>query len=319
MEEFVVQTEEEVKADLSDRRTFIGGSDAPVIIGLSNWKSPYELFMEKTGQALPPDLSEIERIQWGNLLEDVVAREFSRRLELKVQRVNQRQISKKHSWMVAQIDRRILGIDAVLEVKTTDAAMGPQWGSEETEEIPPVYYTQVQHQLMVMGKDLAYVAVLIGGNKMRVYNIKRNEEFIDALEKAEIVFWDQVQHLTPPDPITPDEASLRWSRTKEAPVEGTPIHGALAAEYLALNDQMKELEKKQDSIKLALQEVLQDIGDTLMVNGKAVASWKNQITNRIDTTALKAEMPEIAQRFTKANESRRFLALKAAAEFRVTV
>lgn len=314
MSDELVVTEEEVKADLNDRRTFIGGSDAPVIIGLSGWKSPYELYLEKTGQAPLPDLSEVERVQWGVLLEDVVAKEFARRQGVKIQRVNQRQVSRKYPWMVAQIDRRIVG-GGILEVKTTDISQSPQWGDEATEEIPPTYYTQVQHQLMVTGQEFAKVAVLIGGNRMRSYTIKRNEEFVDALEKAEIKFWQQVQTMTPPDPITPDEAALRWSRTKEAPVEGTPLHGALAAEYVGLSEQIKDLEGKQDSIKLELQKVLQDLGDTLMVNGRAVVSWKNQVSNRLDTAALKVDLPDIAAKYTKPTESRVFRALKAAKDF----
>lgn len=312
-EEFVV-TEEEVKADLSDRRTFIGGSDAPVIIGLSSWKSPYELYLEKTGQAPQPDLSEVERVQWGVLLEDVVAKEFARRQEVKIQRVNQRQVSKKYPWMVAQIDRRIVG-GGFLEVKTTDISQSPQWGPEDTEEIPPTYYTQVQHQLMVTGQEFSKVAVLIGGNRMKTYTIGRNEEFIDALEKAEVLFWQQVQTMTPPEPISPDEAALRWSRTKEAPVEGTPLHGALAAQYVAIGEEIKQKEAEQDSIKLALQKVLQDLGDTLMVNGRAVVSWKNQVSNRLDTTALKTDLPDVAAKYTKPTESRVFRALKGAKEF----
>lgn len=303
-----------VEADLLDRRTFIGGSDAPVIIGLSAWKSPYELYLEKTGQAPQPDLSEVERVQWGILLEDVVAKEFARRQGVKIQRVNKRQVSKKYPWMVAQIDRRIIG-GGILEVKTTDISQSTQWGLEDTEEIPPTYYVQVQHQLMVTEQEFAQVAVLIGGNRMKIYTIKRNDEYIALLAEAEKVFWYRVQTRTPPEPIDPDEAALRWASTKSAPVEGTPIHGALAAEYLAINNQIKELEARQDAIKLELQNVLQDIGDTLTVGGKPVATWKEQTSKRLDITTLKAELPEIAEKYTKENTSRVFRVLNRALEF----
>lgn len=310
-----VETDEQVNADLLDRRTFIGGSDAPVIIGLSSWKSPFQLYLEKTGQLESPDISEIERVRWGVLLEDLVAREFSRRIGLRVRRMNNRAISKEYPWMVAQIDRAVVGVDAVLECKTTDAAMAPQWGPEESEEIPPMYYTQVQHQLMVTGKEIAYVAVLIGGNNLKIYTIKKNQEFIDALKQAEIKFWNQVQARIPPDPITPDEASLRWSKTKAMPIEGSPLHGALAAEYLALSEQMKALETRQEEIKLELQKALQDVGDTLTVSGKPIVSWKNQTTMRLDQKALKEELPEIAEKYTRPVESRVFRVLKGAKDF----
>ncbi len=313
--EDVEVNEEQAKADLLDRRTFVGGSDAPVIVGLSYWKSRYQLYLEKTGQAEPPDLSEVERVIFGNLLEDVVAREFARRTGKKVRRVNNRVVSKTTPWMVAQIDRAIVGEDAVLECKTADAGIAKQWGDEDTEEIPPTYYIQVQHQLMVTGKGTAYVAVLIGGNKMKIYTVKRNDELITSLAEAEKVFWNQVQTRTPPEPIDPDEAALRWASAKAEIVEGTPIHGALAAEYLAINDQIKELKARQDAIQVELQKVLQDIGDTLTVGGKPVASWKEQTSKRLDQAALKEELPEIAEKYTKEKTTRVFRALKAAKDF----
>lgn len=61
----------------TDRKTFIGGSDAATICGLNPWKTRYQLWQEKTGQAEPTDLSENERVYWGNVLEEVVATEWA--------------------------------------------------------------------------------------------------------------------------------------------------------------------------------------------------------------------------------------------------
>lgn len=318
---FVAETEvAEIKADLMDRRTFIGASDAPIILGLSNWSSPFQLYLEKTGQVEKEDLDKVERIMAGKLMEAVIADMYTWKYGEKLRRVNERKIRTDYGFpMVAQIDRKKEGARVDVEIKNVNEFGKDEWGEEGSDDIPLYYYAQVQHQLEVLGYNDAEVVPMIGGNRIRKYYIIRNNEFIQQMVIAEQNFWNRIKTLTPPDPISVDEASLRWSKARAATVEGTEIHGKLAARYLEINDVTKQLKEEQESIKLELQKVLQDLGDTLTVNGKPVISWKNQITNRIDTTALKEEMPEIAAKFTKASESRRFVALKAANDFRMVV
>lgn len=290
--ESAIPTAEQVRADIEDRRTFIGGSDAPVILGLSSWKSRFELWQEKVGEKEPDDLSEIERIRWGTILEAVVAEEYMRRTGKKVRRVNQRQVSKDHPWMVAQIDRRIVG-GGLLEIKTTDAANAADWGTEGSADIPAHYYAQVQHQLAVMREGFAEVAVLIGGNRMRLYLVQRDEEFIQDMVVAEGEFWSHVQSRVAPEPITLDEAALRWSKAKSEPVLGTPIHAALRDEALSLQEEIKRQTERLDAIKLELESAMRDLGDALMVNGESVATWKAQSRKSLDEKALRAAHPEI--------------------------
>lgn len=73
---------------LLDRRKGIGGSDVATILGLNKWKSPYQLWLEKTGQ-IGLEHTESEPAYWGNVLEEVVAKEFQERTGKKVRRRNQ--------------------------------------------------------------------------------------------------------------------------------------------------------------------------------------------------------------------------------------
>ena len=71
---------------LEARREGIGGSDASIIVGLNRWKSPFQLWLEKTGKAEPEDLSDNEYVYWGKVLEEVVANRFCELTGKKVQR-----------------------------------------------------------------------------------------------------------------------------------------------------------------------------------------------------------------------------------------
>lgn len=309
VEVVTLPSEAEIKADLSDRRTFIGGSDAPVIMGLSPWKTPYQLWLEKTGQAPEPDLSEIERVMFGIALEPVVATEFSRRTGMKVRRVNKRQQHKDKPHFVAQIDRRIVG-GGILECKTTDGARKSDWD----DGVPDHYLVQVQHQLLVTGEEFAYVAVLFGGNTFQYFKVDRDEELIENMELILDDFWSKVVSVTPPEPSSTEEARQMWRKPQADVVIGGDDEKSIIKDLLEVKDQIEVLKGKQDELELALQMKLQDLGDTLSIAGIQVVSWKNQSRTSIDTKALELSYPDIASQFKRTSESRFFRVLKGARE-----
>jgi len=298
---------DEITADLNDRRTFLGGSDAPVVMGISPWKTPYQLWMEKTGQAAPPDLSEVERVRFGILLEDIVAREFMSRTGFKVRRVNQRQILKRKPYLVAQIDRRIVG-GGILECKTADASRKSDWD----DGVPDHYMAQVQHQLLVTGESFAYIAVLFGGNTFQCFRIERNEALIANLEIILDDFWTKVKTFTPPEPSSTEEARQMWRKPVGEIVIGGDEEKGIVKDLLSIKEEIKVLEGRQDELELALQKKLENLGDTLTVGGIPVVSWKVQSKTTLDTKALEASYPDIASQFKRTSEYRQFRVLKGA-------
>ena len=118
---------EDRAAWLKLRNKGLGGSDAGIIVGVNPWKSPYQLWLEKTGQVEPEDISEKEAVYWGTQLEDMVAREFTKRTGKKVQRHGMLE-SVAYPFLLANVDRLVIGEDAGLECKTTSAFKYKDWG-----------------------------------------------------------------------------------------------------------------------------------------------------------------------------------------------
>ena len=316
LEEQPVITDAQIRADIEDRRTFIGGSDAPVILGISPWKTPYELWQEKTGKVEPPNLDEIELIMAGKLLEETIAKLYMWKYGIKVRRVNERIISKDTSYpAVAQVDRRIQGRRCVLEIKNTSEYQRDKWGEEMTSEIPVYYYAQVEHQEMVLGWDKGEACALIGGNKVRRYIVNRDQAFIDSLYEAEFKFWQLVKQDIPPEPTSIDEANLEWTDPKEAAVTGEELAGHIAAFCELQSTQIKECEHKRDLGKMLLMKAMQNLGDTLKVGGKPICTWKKQTTKRFDYEAFAAANPDMAKWYTTETTSRVFRFGKAGKEF----
>ncbi|RXU75170.1 phage tail tape measure protein [Enterococcus faecium] len=168
---------------IEDRKKGIGGSDVGTILGLNKWKSPYQLWLEKTGQVVLEETAS-EPAYWGNILEEVVAKEFQERTGKKVRRRNQVFEHPLHPFLRANIDRDVVGENAILECKTANQFLGKEW---EGEEVPLSYLCQVQHYMNVLNKDYCYIAVLIGGQKFIWKRIERDQELIDTIDDGNSV------------------------------------------------------------------------------------------------------------------------------------
>src|SRR5690606_26453486 len=200
---------------LQIREQGIGSSDAAAAVGLNPYKSQLELWMEKTGRdagmpkADPQD--EESPMYWGNVLEPIVAWHYSKRTKHKVRRINAvlQHPDPELSWMLANIDREVIGADDVqiLECKTAGINGARLW----KEGVPEYVQLQVMHQLAVTGKQAADVAVLLGGQTLEIHRIERDEQMIARLIELERKFWHYVETDTPPpaDGTASAESALR--------------------------------------------------------------------------------------------------------------
>ena len=167
------------------RKKGIGGSDASVVCGINRYKSPVELWMDKTNQL--PYQEAGEAAYWGTQLEALVKAEFTKRTGIEVKQVNQLLQSEAHPFMLANLDGECIHPihgKCVFEAKTASAYKFGEW----EDAIPDEYILQVQHYMAVTGYKGTYIAVLIGGNTFRWKFIERDEELISMLIQLESDF-----------------------------------------------------------------------------------------------------------------------------------
>lgn len=181
------------------RKTGIGGSDVASIVGMSPWKAANEVYLEKRGEIEEENIDEKEIIIFGNLLEDVVASEYARRNSVKVERRNQVIRHSKYDFMLANIDRKVVGIRKGLECKTADKFTRGNWGADGSDEVPDYYHIQCGHYMNVLNYSEWDLAVLIGGNEYRQYHLQRDKELSEMLLEACIKFWEMVKKGEPPE------------------------------------------------------------------------------------------------------------------------
>lgn len=172
------------------RKTGIGGSDAGSICGMNPYASPMSVYQDKTSDEVA-DLDN-ESMRQGRDLEDYVARRFMEETRFKVKRSNMMYRSKEHPFMLADVDRLIVGQDAGLECKTASAYSADKW---KDREIPPHYLLQCCHYMAVTGKREWYIAVVILGREFKYAKITWDDEMIENLLAIERDFWNN--HVVP--------------------------------------------------------------------------------------------------------------------------
>ena len=292
------------------RRQGIGGSDAGAIAGLNPWKSPVDVYLEKTGEA--PEVEQNEAMYWGTLLEDTIARAYAEKTGHKIQRRTKTLRHPEMPWMLAHLDRVILGDrrgPGVLEIKTAGRPDG--WGEPGTDEIPDYYMAQVAHYMAVTGYAWARLAVLIGGRDFRVYDIPRDDDLIDALIEIERRFWQEhVEPRVPPDPRSLQDLNALWPQDSGRVVQATPEIAEEVSELHRIKSEIADLEQIKKRHEATIKAYMEDAAVLEDEDGNVLATWKTSQTSRIDTKTLRARYPEIADEITTKSTVRRFLPKK---------
>lgn len=281
---------------LLDRRKGIGGSDVATILGLNKWKSPYQLWLEKTNQ-VEVEYTESEPAYWGNVLEEVVAKEFQERTGKKVRRRNQVFEHKKHSFLRANIDRDVVGENAILECKTAHFYLGKDW---EGEDIPLSYLCQVQHYMSVLDRDYAYIAVLIGGQRFVWKKIERDQELIDMITNLLVTFWEEnvLKGIEPEidgSEATTEFLKEHYSEEGSQEIQLDSNFDSLIESKGELNETIKELEKQVKAIENQIKNELGKRDATIGVSPKFVVSWKTQNRTSLDRKVLEEKYPDVAK------------------------
>lgn len=295
---------------LALRNTGIGGSDAARICGVSPFGGPLTVWLEKRGQAIPKETT--EAMELGEWLEDSIAQLFSKRTGYKVKPAEYVIQSAEYPFMLASIDRWVeddSGEEGILEVKNVGEYRAADW----QDGVPDYYALQVQHYLCVTGKKYAWIAPLVGGNRLKPIRIERDERLIRELIRIEQDFWHLVEDGIPPaiDDSKTAEEVLRLCYPASKPGKQVELDDALQNIYrklLQCREGLALLKQEEQGYKNRLMEAMGDAeAATMPGQPKPVLTYKGSVTRRLDTTRLASEKPDIVAPYYVESTSRKFL------------
>jgi putative phage-type endonuclease len=300
---------------LNVRRRGIGSSDAAAAVGLNPYKSQLELWMEKTGRSeMLPKVDpndETSPMYWGTLLEPIVAAHYTKRSGNRVRRINAVLQHPSEPWRLANIDREVIGASDVqiLECKTAGINGARLW----KDGVPEYVQLQVMHQLAVTGKHAADVAVLIGGQELRIHRIERDEELIQQLIELERRFWVYVEEDRQPPADGSDSAdrALRCLYPKDSgdviDLSQDLVLAGVFSDLLAIRASSETQTQLEAQLTQRIQQQMGDATRALFKGGEI--SWKKSKDSCVlDVARALKDKPELLRQYPLVKPgSRRFL------------
>lgn len=291
---------------LEERRKGIGGSDVAAIMGLSPWKTAYQVYREKRKEV--EDWGGNSLTDWGKRMEPAIRQWYSDETGRDVRLPDKIMYHPQHPFMLASLDG-FTDDGRVVEIKT--ARSGKDWGEPGTNQIPDYYAVQVHHYMTITGFQVADIPVSIAGSSPSLYIVEADKEISEMIIEACAKFWERVQSGNPPDPVTYADAVARFGKIKS---DGSIIATTELIEAIAglkqLRAQIKELEEHEEAWKARIIIALGDQADTIIDGaGQTLVTYKLANGRKLfDSKSLEKEMPEVYQKYLKQSEpARRFL------------
>ena len=229
---------------IAERRHYIGASDAAAALGVCPWRSRMDVWLEKTGRHHDNgEQREDGPAFWGTVLETPVAERWARLTDKRIQRWGKGYTHPHYPYLRAHLDRVVVGEKSLLEVKTTSVWRADDWGPTGSDGIALAAKLQQVAQLACASRQIAYTALLIGGQEFRHYSMIRNPDLENAVVQGLVRFWvDYVEADIPPPPLTFAEASQTWAHDTGEDQVATPA-------ALELLDQIRQVDRERDELK----------------------------------------------------------------------
>lgn len=229
---------------------------------MSRFADPHAVYLEKLGLLAPKITT--EAMEFGNILQDPIARAWAKRDKQKVIPAGQ--------WtywrddlpfpMATHLDY-LTPSGEIVEIKNASHFAGADFGEEGSDEVPDDYRLQVIHQMSVLDAPRAHLVALIGGNKLRHYLIERDPDTEADLIEIERLAWEGVQSRTPPE-IDGSEGATAYLRISQPSDDGTVIEAdeelqELATEYLAISASLSAAEQQKAEIANKIKDRLKTV------------------------------------------------------------
>ena len=256
------------------RRKGITGSRIAGIMNLSPWETPRSVYLDLLG--MKPEKEQSEPMYWGNVLEDVVAKEFQNRVGLKVRKVNYILQHPTFEFLLGNVDREIVDgkNKGILECKNVGA-----YSLEEWKTAPPLHYvTQLQFYLCLTGYKFGYLAALVGGQKFIAHRIERDDEFINQMIEAATEFWyGHVESEVEPEVTEKDTELMNIVYSKVEPDKVLSLDSEddeLLIQYLrGSHERLADAKRNHERAVNIIKDKMKD-AEILLQFGEKIATWK---------------------------------------------
>jgi putative phage-type endonuclease len=297
-----------VTANLALRGNKIGGSDIGVILGYSKYKTPVQLWAEKTG-TLPPDQSKTIAQELGDVLEPWLAVKYEQRTGNMTVEWGQLE-HPEHDFAIANLDRLVVpkmppgtawidGADTILECKSRGVILpgDSDWGPDGTDQVPMDVYLQCLWYLGFRPNfKYAVISALFGKNEHRLYTIQRDRDVEEMILRKAGEWRDKyVLAGVAPEPVRDEDVKILYPQAK-AKTRYVADNDTLKAldDLGAAEARLEEATHAVEACKVKIKHALGHADELVSPSGVKLARWSNcKAPQRLDIKMLQAEHPQV--------------------------
>jgi predicted phage-related endonuclease len=269
-----------------------------------------EVILTKLGMMEIPDLSSIEAVQMGHVMEPVIGRLAQDKLGIELTKIEDAIAHPKEAWLRSHFDYagKQDGKTILVECKNYNASVRGKFDAE-TGIIPAADMAQLVHEATVFGVDKIYLAVLFGGQEFFLASFEITEQQKEDLIKQMAQIWARVQTKQPLPPESVEQVKLMFPQDDGA-IKTASEGVEEACRMLAnIKKQIKQLEEREEQFQTIVQTYMSDKATLASIDGSVLATWKNaKSSKKFDSKLFQSAMPDIYNQFVvEVPGSRRFL------------
>lgn len=267
-----------------------------------------EVILQKLGLMERPDLSQVEAVQMGHVMQPIIGRLAQDKLGIELKDADYALTHPKESWLKSHFDFISADGQTLVEAKNYNAGVRNKFDSESG-IIPENDMAQLIHEAACHNVENIVLAVLFGGQNFEVFKFTITEAQKDKLIKDMAAFWARVQTKQPLEPTSTTETKLLYRESAPTTITAPASVEQAVIALKTVKEQIKSLEEREEQLAAAIQGFMGVNSELVSYDGKVLATWKSaKASKKFDSKLFQASMPETYEKFViEVPGSRRFL------------
>ena len=260
------------RIDLDARRKGLGGSDIAAVLGISPYKTAYEVYEEKVN-GYSKDLSDNEKVQSGIFLEDGIAKWYEAVKKVGTFKPQNMRTHKDYPFLLANPDRLIAGKKIGVEIKNVGERSKHLWGEDGSQVVPDYYFLQAAHYMLVLDYQAWDVVACIGGQELRTYRFERDAEIDELIIQGASDFWhNHVEKRVEPskDYSRPEVQELikrKYNLVSDEVINLSEEQANIATQWFEAKEDIKHYDSLRKELEAKLLEAIGTAGKAILPDG----------------------------------------------------
>jgi predicted phage-related endonuclease len=267
-----------------------------------------DVILEKQGKKEIPDLSHIEAVQMGHVMQPLIGRLAQDKLKKELKDADYSITHPKHQWFRSHFDFISADGSMLVEAKNYNAGVRGKFDTDNN-RIPDADYAQLVHEAACHGVSSIVLAVLFGGQEFCTFEFNITDVEKDDLIKKMATVWGFCQAGTLPPAETIEQTKIMYPESNSAALVATQQVEMAVAQLRDIKNQIKHLESAEENIEVQIRNLMGQAEEIRAVDGTSLVTWKSaKSSKRFSADLFKQGMPDIYEKFViEQPGSRRFL------------